>query len=115
MGLGIGAAAVVALLNYQSGSDVRSAHLLSPAQVAAVSRYLDSAYRDGHGHGPTFFGTLSLQWNGLSPRARREEAARMGRDLARSGVEQVMLFDQNRALQVHYAGGKLVFPDPRGN
>jgi hypothetical protein len=38
---------------------------------------------------------------------------RLGTDLARSGVEQVMLFDQKRALRVHYAAGHLLFPQPR--
>jgi hypothetical protein len=115
IGVGLGAAAVAAALHFQAGNDVRSAHLLSPADLTTVSRYLDSAYRDGHGHGPTFFGTLSPQWNALSARAQREEAMRLGLDLARSGVDQVMLFDRKRALRVHYAGGDLLFPQPRKN
>jgi hypothetical protein len=112
IGVGLGAAAVAAAFHFQAGNDARSAHLLSPADLTALSSYLDSAYRDGHGHGPTFFGTLNPKWNGLSPRAQREEAMRLGGDLARSGVDQVMLFDRKRALRIHYVGGNLLFPQP---
>lgn len=84
--------------------------IYSEAELHMISPMLSSGYRNGHGAGPLFIGTLDDRWHEL-PRSRRPALAReIAEALGDDGVTRVMLFDQRRALRVHFAEGRLNYP-----
>jgi hypothetical protein len=104
---------VAAALQYGNTGSARSVNLLPATLLAEFSPYLESAYRDGAGIGPRFFGTVTDGWNSLPENTQREEAERIAGRLRWSGVEEVMLFDKQRRLAARYLRGQVVHPRPK--
>lgn len=85
-----------------------SVRTLSRHQLQLVSTELHSGYRDHHGHGPLFVGTVDTSWKGLSQAERQEKAQEMVKHLRQEGVRRVMLFDSQHRLEVEYNDGQPV-------
>jgi hypothetical protein len=85
-----------------------SVEVLSKSELQLVSPQLDSGYRDRHGSGPLFIGTVSPGWKALPPAEREEKAKTLVKRLTESGVRQVMLFDRAHRLEVQYSAGQPV-------
>ncbi len=102
----LGVIAVRALAPEAGGS----AQMLAPGALRVISPHLASAYRDGFGYGPRFFGTLSESWDAQAPDRRRAAALALGARLQRFGVVEALLFDARRQLRVHYRDGALLVP-----
>ena len=75
--------------------------IFTPEELAAVSLYLESGYRNDHGVGPLFIGTLKEDWAQVPAQKRNEAALEAGEALRQMGVKDMMLFDKQRRLQVH--------------
>ena len=103
--------AVVAIGFYVSSArDPRSVRVLDAESTAELSPYLDSAYRDGLGNGPTFVGTVTAAWRPLSTELQRKEIAAIGTKLRWTGVSEIMLFDEQRRLRARWVGGEVRHP-----
>lgn len=94
-------------------SDGRTVRELTPEKAGALSHYLESARRDGHGEGPSFFGIVNEEWNGLTREEQREHTRELAEELSREGVRELMLFDARSQLRGHYADGRLLHPKRR--
>jgi len=71
-----------------------------------ISTLLASAYRDRADEHSIFIGTVrSDRWKQLTPEKRHLHAALIRDRVRERGVEEVLLFDEDRVLQAHYAGG----------
>jgi hypothetical protein len=81
--------------------------IYSAAQVAEISPHLDSAYRSAFGYGPLLIGTLKDDWGALSSAERVAIGKEIGAKLRFDGIDEVMLFDKRRRLEIHYAHQKL--------
>ncbi len=104
-------AAVIGIgLYVSSGKDPRSVRVLDAESTAKLSPYLDSAYRDGLGNGPTFVGTVTAAWWPLSTELQRKEIAAIGTKLRWTGVREIMLFDEQRRLRARWVRGTVRYP-----
>lgn len=71
-----------------------------------ISTLLANAYRDRADDHSIFIGTLrNDRWRKLPPDKRRLHAALIRDRVRERGVQEVLLFDEDRVLQAHYAGG----------
>lgn len=82
-----------------------SVQLLSPDQLRSLSPQLASAYRDGSGFGPLFIGTVVPGWRRLSLSDRERSAQKLASELSRDGVREMLLYDADHRITVHYAEG----------
>ena len=87
-------------------------HDLSNRQLLAVSNYLASAYRDGEGKGRLVVGRIDESFLELSSEQQIEAANEIASNFTAEGVVEVMLYDKQRKLVIHWAGGKLRRPFP---
>lgn len=86
----------------------RDLHRWTPEQLAIVSTYLVEGQRNGDGHGPAFVGTLDARWQSLPLDSRQVEAETMVERLREAGLQQVMVFDERRALRIQAIGSQPV-------
>jgi hypothetical protein len=98
------ALAVVGYLQVTANPNV---DLYSSSRLSEVSPYLESAYQTDSGRGPLLVGTLNEEWERLSGVERAAIGRKIGEHLGLEGVPEVMLFDAERNLEVHYADEKL--------
>jgi len=84
--------------------------VFSARELANVSPWLETGYRNRHGIGPLFIGTLKEDWVDEPDRVRASTGREIGEALSDIGVKQVMLFDQLRRLQVHYRNDEARLP-----
>lgn len=81
------------------------------------SPLLKSGLRNDSLRAPLFIGTLVENWKAMDKIQRRQAAEEVRERLALEGIREVMLFDHNKALQVHYLRNKNKYPgwkDSRG-
>jgi hypothetical protein len=90
--------------------DPREVRTLSSRELAQISPLLVSGYRSERGQGLMFIGTLADGWQRMDRTARQKAAEGMRDRLERAGVSEVILFNGERALQVHYVGGTNTYP-----
>jgi hypothetical protein len=84
--------------------------IYSREQLALISPYLETGYRDGLGFGNTFIGTVRDDFGRL-PRPKRAGASTdVARSLEALGVREVFLFDSRRQLLLHRRDGRQSFP-----
>jgi hypothetical protein len=98
---------VVAVVGYFQVTANPAVELYSGSRLSEISRYLESAYGTDSGRGPLLVGTLTEEWSALSGVERVAVGKEIGEKLGLDGVPEVMLFDGNRRLEVHYAEGRL--------
>jgi hypothetical protein len=97
---------LVARANYQN-------HDLSLRQLSSVSNYLASAsWDDKKGPGPVVIGRIDGSYLELSAEEQMEAANEIASKFAADGVIEVVLYDEQRELVIHYADGKLRRPFP---
>jgi hypothetical protein len=82
----------------------------SAAELNEISRYVISAYRDGHGKGPRIVGSVDGDWLDLELSARIATMRELTERLADDGVEELILYDRENAIHVHAVGGQLRLP-----
>jgi hypothetical protein len=108
------ACASTALFTFAAVNFLRSApsstRMLAPGELHRVSTFLESGYRNDYGMGRLFVGTLSDGWLDLDAERRRRLAEEAVARLRHAGVEEVMLFDRLRRLQVQASDGRLRIP-----
>ncbi len=75
------------------------------SQLQAVSAGLDSGYRGQRGTGPLFIGTVTTDWELLSPKQREHRAWRIIDQLTATGVREILLYGAEHRLALHYADG----------
>jgi hypothetical protein len=85
-------------------------HQLGSHELASASPYMQSAYRDRKGTGRRVVGTIDPRWTALEPEERVEVARAMAQRLRLRAVQELMVYDDRRLLQIHYAGGELRIP-----
>jgi hypothetical protein len=98
-------AAAVGLHFWISGR--QTVRIYSEAQVAEISPHLESVYRSEHGYGPLLIGTLNAGWAELSAEERAAVGGEIGAQLRLDGVDEVMLFDKQQRLEIHYRDQQL--------
>jgi len=74
--------------------------------LRTLSPYLASGRRNGEGRGPAFVGTLEDAWLALPPEQRLESAEALVARLRDRGLEQIMIYDEQRALRVQSLGSQ---------
>ena len=79
-------------------------HPFSREQLGVVSPYLVEGHRNGEGHGPGFVGTLDSSWANLAREERQTAAEMLVLRLREHGLEQVMVYDRDRALRIQAIG-----------
>jgi hypothetical protein len=87
----------------------RPVDIFSQDRLTDLSSELDSGYRK-QGFGRLFVGTVSPGWKKLSVEERRTEGGEIAKRLGYQGVREVMLYDQGRDMQFHFAGGVVRYP-----
>jgi hypothetical protein len=100
----------VALAIYLLPDSESNIVVFSAADLAAVSPWLETGYRNRDGIGPLFIGTLKEGWLDEPDRVRAASGREIGESLSHIGVKQVMLFDGLRRLQVHYRNDEARLP-----
>ena len=85
-------------------SERRSRHFQSRAARGGVSPYLVEGHRNGKGHGHGFVGTLDNSWASLAREDRQTAAEMLVLRLREHGLEQVMIYDRDRALRIQAIG-----------
>jgi len=111
---GVAAAAIVSVLlalafNVVQSSEVEVADL-RPRELSDISPYLQTAYRNGNGSGVLVIGRVDSDWHGLEGHERVAAAEKMRTRFLSEKVRDVMIYDENRRLQIQIAGGKLRKP-----
>ena len=90
--------------------EIPEIHHLDNAELSLESSYILAAYRDGQGSGDRFVGRLDSDWSTLEASDRYEQAEEIVEGLAARGVADLMLFDDDMSLQVHFVDGQLRTP-----
>lgn len=80
-----------------------AATMLSAEELAGASPWVEAGYRDKARAGSLFIGTVSTSWLELPPDERKRKVQDVVAELERSGVREVMLYDQSQRLVVHHA------------
>ena len=75
-------------------------------ELESVSPYLESGRRNGQGLGPAFIGTIDEAWLSLPRSDREASAAGLVLRLRDLGIEQVMIYDEDRALRIQALGSQ---------
>ncbi len=83
---------------------------MSRAELAELSIYLESGYRDGKGEGPLFVGHVSERWETLSAAEKRREAEALVAPLYDASVSQVMVYGPRRTIEVQVVSQRIVRP-----
>ena len=83
---------------------------LRPRELSDISRYLKTAYRNGHGSGSLVIGSVDEKWHSLSNELQVEAAQEMRNRLAVENIQDAMIYDARRLLQIHVASGKIRRP-----
>jgi hypothetical protein len=84
--------------------------VFSARDLLEISPLLESGYRTEDGKGPLFMGAFGGGWNDMDDSERKRLAGHVREKLARIGVREVMLYDERKALQVHYVGERNEYP-----
>jgi hypothetical protein len=74
-------------------------------RVRSLSPQLASAYRDRSGVGSLFIGSVGSDWRHLSIADRESSAQKLTATLQREGVREIILYDADHRVAVHYAKG----------
>jgi hypothetical protein len=90
----------------------RPIHIFSSQELANVSPLMASGYRGASGASPLFIGTVNAQWQSLEVEEQRAQGAELVKQLAYKGVQEVILYDNQRKLQFHFVGGTVRHPRP---
>lgn len=83
---------------------------LRPRELSDISRYLKTAYRNGNGSGALVIGQVDEAWHALSNELQVEAAQAMGLRFAKENIQDAMIFDANRRIQIHLASGEIRRP-----
>jgi len=75
--------------------------IFTAEELAALSPYLESGYRNDHGLGPLFIGTLKDSWAQVPAQKQQQATLKTAETLRQMGVQDMMLFDKQRRLQAH--------------
>ena len=75
---------------------------MSRARLHAISRLLQSGYRDYGEDRAIFVGTLKPDWAALPETGQKRATDRIHSELRRRGVHEVLLYDETLDLQAHY-------------
>lgn len=76
----------------------------SRAELERVSPFLSDGARNEHGRGPAFVGTLDDAWLRLAPPQQEHAARELVSALRGRGVQQVMVYDDERRLRIQALG-----------
>ncbi len=98
--------AVAAGLHLYLGRSERDLHDFSREQLGLISPYLVEGRRNGEGRGPGFVGTLDDRWKSLPHDSRQTAAETLVLRLREHGLEQVMVYDRDRALRIQSIGSQ---------
>ena len=96
---------LVGIVEYAPSTHPRRTRILDAAQVADISRILDSAYLDASNERSLFVGTVNARWGGLAAGARRHTAEAIRAKAEGRGAEEILLFDRDHVLQAHFIDG----------
>lgn len=83
---------------------------LDARQLASVSPYLDSAYRDAQGKRDLLIGRLDADYAKLSDTRRHAVALEVVERLGGDGVREIMMYGPRGRLWIHAVGGTLRRP-----
>jgi len=92
---------------YFTGNENTKVAFFSARQLAEISPYVESGYRNGKGQGPAFVGTLRPRWEALSSAEREASGRAIEQALVAQGITEFMFFDKRRQLMLRYAQGHL--------
>ena len=81
---------------------------LGREQLAAVSPYLESGRRDAAGTGRSFVGEITDAWLALPDAEREASAQDIVSRLRASGMQQVMIYDDDRRVRIQALGSQPV-------
>jgi len=81
-------------------------HAFNRDQLGLLSPFLVEGQRNGQGHGPGFVGTVDERWTSLSPEERQTAAEMLVLRLRERGLQQVMVYDRDRALRIQAIGSQ---------
>ncbi len=90
--------------------------IYSRARLETISSHLEAGYKDTRraeadpAHGNVFIGRVGAGFVRLPTATQGELGLEIGKGLAAGGVLEVMLFDADNRLIVHWRGGELAFP-----
>jgi hypothetical protein len=90
----------------------RPIHIFSSQELAEFSPLVASGYRGASGASALFIGTVNAQWQSLEVEEQRAQGAELVKQLAYTGVQEVILYDDQRKLQFHFVGGNVRYPRP---
>ena len=88
----------------------RSVENFSDREARSVSRYLESAYRDHASQGSMFVAVVDQKWFGLRDRDKRKAAEKIRYRMVEKGVDEILLYDREMSLIVHFKDGKWRMP-----
>ena len=91
----------------QSGKPADLARL-SQEELASVSSYLTGGHRNGDGGGSAFVGTIDERWLALSASERQAAAQELVARLRERRIQQIMIYDDDRALRIQAIGSQPV-------
>ena len=94
-----------ALVNYLGKEE--SLGMIEGRELHGYSPHLESAYRDQAGEGGLFVGTLGPTYPGAMT---AKEVDRIVDRLKNDGARQIMIYDQQHRLALHYENGELLRP-----
>jgi hypothetical protein len=97
--------AFLAIIEIVPSSHPRKIRELEHWQARDISTVLTSAYRDYADDRSMFVGILAPHWSELAPNTRYQHAEVIRTKVLERGVEEVLLFDEDRVLQAHYFEG----------
>jgi hypothetical protein len=83
---------------------------LRPKELSDISPYLKTAYRNGNGSGALVIGLVDPEWHTLSNELQVEAVQDMKIRLAVENVQDAMIYDAKRQLQIQVASGKIRRP-----
>lgn len=86
-----------------------SGEIYPQQELARISPFLESGYRDEQAGGPVFVGRLHPSWDHLGTPERRAVATRIGRSFEDLGIPGVTLSDALRRRQAEWRAGDLRF------
>jgi len=103
---------VLALVVSLLWSPGRRADAYTAEQLAAISPFLESGYRNELGETQEFIGRLTPAWDYLKADQRQRVTAEIGVAMAERGVVGVVLKDRWNRVHARYARGRPLLVDP---
>jgi len=94
-------------LSFRAGETVKP---VDAAVLARISPHLAEGFRGGMGQGNTLLGTFADSWLAIPDDQRRDAGLEVAQNLRSLGIDQALVLDGHRRVQLRYSSGSLEYP-----